>query len=86
MITVQIKLLVPICGPEGTFQAGDVPFLSEHLAKALVKAGHAELVGVVPVDVIPEVKTEIIPEVKVEPEVVIVTKNKKEKSFRKERK
>ena len=85
MITVQIKLLVPICGPEGTFQAGDVPFLSEHLAKALVKAGHAELVGVVPVDVIPEVKTEIIPEVKAEPEV-IVTKSKKDKSSRKERK
>jgi hypothetical protein len=78
MITIQVKLLVPICGPEGTFQAGDVVFLSEHLSSALVRAGQAELVGVVPV--------EIIPEVKVEPEVVIVTKNKKDKSFRKERK
>jgi hypothetical protein len=74
MITIQVKLLVPICGPEGTFQAGDVAFLSEHLSKALVAAGQAELIGVVPVEVIPEVK----------PEAVMVTKGKK-KASRKER-
>jgi len=78
MITIQVKLNVPICGPEGTFQAGDVAFLSEHLSKALVAAGQAELIGVVP--------AEIVPDVRDEPEVVIVTKNKKDKSFRKERK
>ena len=77
MITIQVKLLVPICGPEGTFQAGDVVFLSEHLSKALVAAGQAGFIGVVPV--------EIIPEAKPEPEV-IVTKSKKDKSSRKERK
>ena len=77
MITIQVKLNVPICGPEGTFQAGDVVFLSEHLSKALVAAGQAELIGVVP--------AEIVPDVKDEPEVII-TKSKKEKTSRKERK
>jgi len=76
MITIQVKLNVPICGPEGTFQAGDVVFLSEHLSKALVAAGQAELIGVVP--------AEIVPDVKDEPEVII-TKSKK-KTSRKERK
>ena len=39
---MKVKLLVPICGPDGSFKAGDEPDLPEALAKALVKDGHAE--------------------------------------------
>ena len=39
---VRVKLLVPICGPEGSFKAGDKPDLPEALAKALIKDGHAK--------------------------------------------
>ena len=42
MITIRVKLLVPICGPAGSFKAGDEPDLPEALAKALIKDGHAE--------------------------------------------
>ena len=45
MVTVQIKLLVPICGPEGTFKSGDIAVLSEPLVKALIAAGQAEFVA-----------------------------------------
>ena len=65
MVTVQVKLSVPICGPEGTFKVGDVAFLSEPLAKALVKAGQAELIGVVPAEKTAEIPTQpILPETK----------------------
>ena len=50
----KVKLLVPICGPVGSFKAGDKPDLPEALAKALIKDGHAESL---------EIKT---PEIKVE--------------------
>ena len=39
---VRVKLSVPICGPEGSFKAGDKPDLPEALAKALIKDGHAK--------------------------------------------
>ena len=39
---MKVKLLVPICGPDGSFKAGDEPDLPEALAKALIKDGHAE--------------------------------------------
>lgn len=54
-----VELLVPICGPEGSFQIGDSPDLSEKLAMALVKDGHAKVV-------IDEIKAEIITEEKPE--------------------
>lgn len=57
---MKIKLLSPIAGPEGSFKIGDSPDLSETLAKALIKDGHAVLVEVVPVivpKVIPVIKT-----------------------------
>ena len=39
---MRVKLLVPICGPDGSFKAGDEPDLPEALAKTLVKDGHAK--------------------------------------------
>ena len=54
---MKVKLLSPIAGPEGSFKIGNTPNLSETLAKALIKDGHATLV-----EVVPEVKT---PEVKI---------------------
>jgi hypothetical protein len=39
---MKIKLLVPICGPEGSFKVGDIAELTETLAKALIKDRHAE--------------------------------------------
>ena len=44
---MKVKLLVPICGPDGSFKAGDKPDLPEALAKALVKDGHAKTLEVV---------------------------------------
>lgn len=43
---MKVKLLVPICGPAGSFKAGDEPDLPEALAKVLVKDGHAESLDV----------------------------------------
>jgi hypothetical protein len=51
-----VKLLVPICGPCGSFQIGAQPDLPEVLAKALVKDGHAVSLEVVLEVKIPEVK------------------------------
>ena len=62
MVTVNVKLNVPICGPEGTFKAGDLVFLSEALAKALVSQGHAEFVAREKAVVeVPETRTVEIP-------------------------
>lgn len=38
----RVKLLVPICGPEGSFQSGSEVDLSEKLAVALIKDKYAE--------------------------------------------
>ena len=62
MVTIQIKLLVPICGPEGTFKSGDIAFLSEPLVKALIAAGQAEFVAREKAVVeVPETRTVEIP-------------------------
>jgi hypothetical protein len=60
---VKIKLLVPIFGPLGGFQAGEEPDLPDVLAKALVKDGHAVSLGIPETKIqevkIPEFKDEI---------------------------
>ena len=43
---MRVRLLVPICGPNGSFKAGDTPDLPESLAEALTKNGHAEAIEV----------------------------------------
>ena len=42
---MRIKLLVPICGPEGNFKKDAEVELSDNLSKALVKDGHAVMIG-----------------------------------------
>jgi hypothetical protein len=71
---MKIKLFIAVSCPEGSFQAGDVVDLLDTTAMGLVAGGYAL-----------EIKeaVEIIPEVKPE---VVVTKSKKDKSSRKERK
>ena len=71
---VRVKLLVPICGPEGSFKAGDKPDLSEALAKALIKDGHAESLEIKT----PEIKAEIY-----EPEIMVEKPKKEEPLKRK---
>jgi hypothetical protein len=62
---VKIKLLVPIFGPLGGFQAGEEPDLPDILAKALVKDGHAVSLEMAAIEVViptvklPEFKDEI---------------------------
>lgn len=63
---MKIKLLVPICGPEGNFKTGDEPDLSDVLAKALIKDGHAESLDVVKPA---EAKTEVNPKDEAKTEV-----------------
>ena len=73
---MKIKLFIAVSCPEGSFQAGDVVDLLDTTAMGLVAGGYAlELKETV----------EVIPEVKPDPEI-IVTKSKKDKSSRKERK
>ena len=56
-VIMKVKLLVPICGPNGSFKAGDEPRLPHALAKTLIKDGHAEAIKtVVPAEIIPEVE------------------------------
>ena len=57
---MKVKLNVPICGPAGSFKAGDEPDLPEALAKALIKDGHAESLEIKT----PEIKAEKLAEVK----------------------
>lgn len=63
---MKVKLLVPICGPEGSFQAGADPDLSNVLAEALIKDGFAVSVEVpvkVPIKkevVLKEIKEEVV--------------------------
>lgn len=38
---MRIKLLVPICGPEGNFKEDTEIVLSDNLSKALIKDGNA---------------------------------------------
>ena len=57
---MKVKLLVPICGPAGSFKAGDKPDLPEALAKALIKDGHAISLEIKT----PEIKVEKLAEVK----------------------
>ena len=70
----KVKLLVPICGPEGSFKAGDKSDLSEALAKALIKDGHAESLEIKT----PEIKVEIY-----EPEIMPEKPKKEEPLKRK---
>ena len=39
---MKVKLLTNICGPEGSFVSGEIVTLSETLANALIKDGHAK--------------------------------------------
>lgn len=56
---MKVKLLVPICGPDGSFKAGDTPDLPDVLAKALVKDGHAETIEITQeIESVEEVKPE----------------------------
>jgi hypothetical protein len=49
---MKVKLLVPICGPEGSFQPGSEVDLSEKLATALIKDKYAESLEKTPVEVV----------------------------------
>ena len=39
---MKVKLFVPICGPDGSFQAGDEPDLGDATAEGLISGGYAE--------------------------------------------
>lgn len=57
---MKVKLLVPICGPCGSFTAGSEVDLPEVLASALIKDGHAVSLEIKNIEVmIPIVKNEI---------------------------
>jgi len=62
---MKVKLLVPICGPEGSFLPGDEPDLSEKLAKALIADRHAISLDVIAaVNIIADKMSEFKPEIK----------------------
>ena len=69
---MKVKLLVPICGPDGSFKAGDEPDLPEALAKALVKDGHAN-----PIEIEKPVEVKPVAETKAENKTNKKTVNKK---------
>ena len=59
---MKVKLLTNICGPEGNFNIGDIAVLSETLANALVKDGHAKEIVEIKIEevaVVEEIKEEI---------------------------
>lgn len=43
---MKVKLLKAICCPDGSFQAGDEPDLTDAIAKGLISGGYAELLEV----------------------------------------
>ncbi len=51
---MKVKLLVPICGPDGSFKAGDEPDLAESIAMGLITGGYAEALE--PFSVVEELK------------------------------
>ena len=63
---MKVKLLVPICGPDGSFKAGDKPDLPETLAKALIKDGHAEQIIEETVTIVESRTGKVIEEIKPE--------------------
>jgi len=71
---MKVKLLVPICGPAGSFKKGDTPDLLGTLAKALIKDGHAievEKIEEIKVDNIIEEEQKIIkPKIKTDKKAV----------------
>lgn len=57
---MKVKLLVPICGPCGSFTAGSEVDLPEVLASALIKDGHAISLEVfIPEVIIPVIEKEV---------------------------
>jgi hypothetical protein len=69
---MKVKLLSPICGPEGSFAVGTCPDLSEALALALIRDGHAKNVGApepVAEPLEPAVADEVVQTVKQDQEV-----------------
>ena len=61
---MRVKLLVPICGPDGSFKAGDEPNLPEALAKTLVKDGHAKMIEIETLEIKADAKLEVTAEIK----------------------
>ena len=74
---MKVKLLVPICGPDGSFKAGDEPDLPEALTKALVKDGNAEQIIEETVTIVEGRTGKVIEEIKPEVKTGKKTVNKK---------